>query len=81
MDDIVIFSRTFAEHMMEIEAIFDKLLDANITLKASKCVIASHVVDFLGYRLSKDGIKPQERLMSAICIFKRLETRKAVKSF
>ena len=81
MDDIVIFSRTFAEHMIELDAIFDKLLEANITLKASKCVIASHAVDFLGYRLSKDGIKPQERLVSAILEFKQPETRKAVKSF
>ena len=81
MDDVVIFSRTFAEHMVELDAIFDKLLDANITLKASKCVIASHSVDFLGYRLSMDGIRPQSRLISAILEFKRPESRKAVRSF
>ena len=60
---------------------FEKLLAANITLKASKCVIASDAVDFLGYRLSEKGIRPQERLVSAIREFQRPTTRRAVKSF
>ena len=81
MDDVVIFSHSFTEHLNELNAVFGKLLGANITLKASKCIIASHAVDFLGYRLSKDGIKPQERLVSAIREFHRPTTRKAVKSF
>ena len=81
MDDIVIFSRTFEEHLKELETVFEKLSEANITLKSSKCVIASREVDFLGYRLSAEGIKPQERLVSAITEFKRPEKRKEVKSF
>ena len=81
MDDVVIFSRTFHEHMEELHTVFEKLLAANITLKASKCVIASDSVDFLGYRLSEKGIRPQERLVSAIREFQRPTTRRAVKSF
>ena len=81
MDDIVIFSRTWKEHMVELNAVFDKLLEANITLKASKCVVAASSVDFLGYRLSENGIQPQERLVSTIRDFARPESRKAVKSF
>ena len=37
MDDIVIFSCTFAEHLSELETLFEKLSEANITLKSSKC--------------------------------------------
>ena len=48
MDDVVIFSRTFHEHMEELHTVFEKLSAANITLKASKCVIASDSVDFWG---------------------------------
>ena len=81
MDDVVIFSRTFEQHLVELEAVFEKLSAANVTLKASKCVIASDAVDFLGYRLSQEGVKPLERLVSAIVEFKRPEKRKEVKSF
>ena len=81
MDDVVIFSRTWVEHLRELNAVFKKLVEAGITLKASKCVIGSRSVDFLGYRLSENGIEPQERLVEAIRNFARPETRKAVKSF
>ena len=36
MDDVVIFSRTWEEHKSELNAVFEKLTEANITLKASK---------------------------------------------
>ena len=81
MDDIVIFSCTFEEHLKELETVFQKLSEANVTLKSSKCVIASSEVDFLGYRLSAEGIKPQERLVTAITDFKSPEKKKDVRSF
>ena len=62
MDDIVIFSTTFEEHMKDLKAVFDCLRAAKVTLKASKCVFANDKVDFLGFELSIDGIKPQHRL-------------------
>ena len=81
MDDVVIFSRTWKEHKEELNSVFESLVEAGITLKASKCVIGSHAVEFLGYCLSEKGIEPQERLVAAIRDFARPETRKAVKSF
>ena len=59
MDDIVIFSRSFREHFTDIEQIFNRLRDSGISLKLSKCVFASTKVDFLGFELSKEGIRPQ----------------------
>ena len=81
MDDIVIFSRNFDQHIKDIEAVFNRLRDANISLKASKCVFAARRVDFLGYDLSSEGIKPQKRLTTAIKEFPRPENRKGVKRF
>ena len=81
MDDVVIFSRKWSEHKKELNSVFKKLSEAGITLKASKCVIGSHAVEFLGYRLSEKGIEPQDRLIAALREFARPETRKAVKSF
>ena len=81
MDDIVIFSRSLGEHKQLLEAVFERLRKANITLKASKCVIASSSVDFLGYHLSVDGIRPQNRLTTAIQNFQRPGNKKEVKGF
>jgi transposase InsO family protein len=81
MDDIVIFNSSFEEHLSDIESVFLRFRAANITLKASKCIFAAERVDFLGYELSSEGIKPQRRLTEAIRQFHRPENRKDVKSF
>ena len=78
MDDIVIFSRTFDEHMDDIRLVFERLRAANISLKVSKCVFAAKTVDFLGYELSSQGIKPQKRLTSTIQGFPQPQNRKEV---
>ena len=66
MDDIAVFSGTFEQHKDDLAEIFTRLRAANITLKASKCVIASDAVEFLGYELSPEGIRPQRRLRTTI---------------
>lgn len=81
MDDVIIFSRTFREHLSDLELVFQRFDKANISLKASKCVFGHEKVDFLGFELSELGIKPQKRLTTAIEEFKRPECKKEVKSF
>ena len=81
MDDIAIYSKTFDEHLKDLEAVLLRLRSAGISLKASKCIFASQTVEFLGYELSAEGIKPQERLTSAIREFPRPSTKKDLKRF
>ena len=81
MDDIVIFSGNFQEHLQNLEQVFQRLQSSGISLKLSKCVFACNKVNFLGFELSKGGIKPQARLTEAIDNYKRPETRKELKGF
>ena len=37
LDDIIIFSRNEREHLKHIQIIFQKLIDAGLKLKESKC--------------------------------------------
>ena len=81
MDDIAVFSKMFNEHLKDLEAVFQRLRSADISLKASKCIFASQTIEFLGYELSADGIKPQERLTMAIREFPRPSTKKTSNDF
>ena len=81
MDDIVIFSKTFDEHIRDLTSVFDCLLTANVSLKASKCVFAAEKVDFLGFELSIDGIKPQSRLTTAINNLPSPSSKKELRRF
>ena len=81
IDDIVIFTSTFDQHMKELTAVFTRLRRSNISLKASKCVFASDKVDFSGYELSSHGIQPQKRLTEAINDFPCPESKREVRQF
>ena len=81
MDDIIIFSKTFAEHLSMLEKVFQRLVQAGVTLKFSKCNFAASIADFLGYELSEEGIKPQKRLTEAIHTFSRPNSRKEIRRF
>ena len=77
MDDIIIFKETFTDHITSIEETFERLRSSGISLKANKCF----KIDFLGFQLSKEGIKPQNKLTEAINSFERPKNRKEIQCF
>ena len=81
MDDIVVFSKTFDDHVASIAQLFGRLRASGISLKLSKCIFASNKMDFLGLELSSHGIKPQPRLTEAIELYKRPSKRKEFRGF
>jgi hypothetical protein len=49
IDDILIFSRTFEQHLIDIETVFGRLCVANLKLKTSKCKFAYPSTLYLGH--------------------------------
>ncbi len=66
IDDIIIFSSSWKEHLQHLREVFDRLLGANLKLKPSKCTIAHPEVSFLGHIVTQDGNRPDEKKISAI---------------
>ena len=66
MEDIVILSKTFGEHVRDLESVFECLRSADVTLTATKCIFAAEKVEFLSFEISEQGIKPQAHLTTAI---------------
>ena len=66
LDDIIVFSSTWAEHLERLRAVFERLRRANLKLGARKCHLAAREVSFLGYRVTPEGLEPEPRLMEAI---------------
>ena len=81
LDDLVVLSGHFKEHLHSLEQVFQRLQSSGKSLKLTKCVFASDKVNFLGFELSKEGIKPQAQLTEAIDTYKCPETRKELKEF
>ena len=66
IDDIIIFSKTFQEHLAHLDLVFSRLRAANIKLKASKCHFAQPKVTYLGHIVSRNGIQQDPNKISAL---------------
>ena len=56
LDDIVIFSKDPASHLERLEAMFQKLEQAGLKLKPSKCELFQWQITYLGHIVSAQGI-------------------------
>src|SRR5436305_10467469 len=57
LDDIIIHSETFEQHLEDIQEVFDRLRDAKLMSKESKCEFCALEIKILGHIIGKDGRK------------------------
>ncbi len=57
LDDVVVFSRTFDDHLDRLEAIFQRLAQVGLKLKPGKCHFLKHHIKYLGHIVSEAGIE------------------------
>ena len=77
----MIFTKTFGDHVAALDAVFTRLARSGIQLRADKCVLGVHNLEFLGFELSANGIKPQKRLTTAVIDYPTPTNRKEVRRF
>ena len=66
LDDLLIFSSSFKEHLQRLDLVFQILEKANLKLKPSKCKLLRHSVNFLGHTISAEGIAPKDEKIKAV---------------
>jgi len=66
LDDIIVMSRTFKEHLSRLEAVFERMAKAQLKLKASKCQLFRFEVNFLGHVVSAKGISADPEKIRAV---------------
>ena len=66
LDDIVIFSKDLASHLERLEAVFQKLEEAGLKLKPSKCELFQRQLAYLGHVISAKGVATDEGKIEAI---------------
>ena len=66
LDDIIIFSKNEEEHLKHIEIIFQKLKEAGLKLKESKCDLFKREIHYLGHLISDSGIYPLPEKLDTI---------------
>ncbi len=66
LDDIVIYSKTWEEHLQHIECVIKRLEKAGLKMGRPKCFFAQKEIEFLGHIVSEKGIGTSPRLVEKI---------------
>eukprot|EP00798_Chlamydomonas_sp_ICE-L_P005940 gene5940-biopygen13273 len=66
IDDIMVHSATFADHIKDVEAVLQCLIDIGLRIHPDKSCFALDAVDFLGFDVSNHGLTPQAAKVQAI---------------
>ena len=69
LDDVMIFSDTFENHLKHLEAVFQRMVDSEFQLKLSKCSFVKPEVEYLGHIISASGVKPDPKKVEKVKFF------------
>jgi hypothetical protein len=80
-DDILIFSKTWAEHLQHVKQVFQVLSDNKLFLKRSKCFFGKENVSYLGHIISRDGVAMDPAKIEAVEAWPRPQSLQALRGF
>lgn len=66
MDDIIIFSSSFEQHIKDLQKVLGKLKEACLKIQLDKCYFFRREVEFLGHTVTKEGVKPNSDKIDVI---------------
>ena len=58
MDDILVTGESEQERLQNLDSVLQKLETAGVRLKKSKCLLMAPEVEYLGHKISSEGLHP-----------------------
>ena len=74
LDDILIYGRSFEEHLQNFQTVLQRLRAKGIRLRADKCAVFQKEVRYLGRLVSKNGHPPDPGKTQATLFGKNLSS-------
>ena len=81
LDDILVTGKTSEEHVQNLRAMLERLSDSDLELRREKCLFFLPAVEYLGLRISADGVQPTPSKVRAIKEAPRPQTVSELRSF
>ncbi|XP_064467879.1 uncharacterized protein LOC135378719 [Ornithodoros turicata] len=81
MDDVVVFSRNFQEHLEHLSIVLARMNEAGITINPRKVQLASSRISLLGFVVDRGTIRPNDDKLKAITDFPVPGNVKALQRF
>ena len=79
IDDIIVFGKTFEQHMSRVEEVLERIKAAGLKLKPEKTEMLQKEVVFLGHVVSGEGVRPNPTNIEKIMSWPKPKNAKQVK--
>ncbi len=81
LDDIIVYSKTFEQHLQHLREVFQRLREAGLKLKPSKCSLVRQKVAYLGHVVTPNGLETDPEKTRAVSNFPIPSSVTEVRSF
>ena len=81
MDDIVIYSKSAESHLKHLDIVLDKLSQNGLRVKFSKCQLFRTQIHYLGFIVSRDGLRVNPEKVRAASAFPQPVNIKGIQAF
>ena len=81
LDDVIVFSTSIEQHVARLEMVLSRLQQKGLKAKLSKCQFFRTEVQYLGHRVSREGVATDPEKVSAVANWRRPQDVSEVRSF
>ena len=81
LDDLLVYSKTFDEHLAHLDRLLQRIIDAGLKLKMDKCQFLRRQVYYLGHTISAEGVSCEAGKVEAVKNWPVPATTTALRSF
>lgn len=81
IDDLIVVSESFKEHMKSLESVAKQLKQANLTINIEKCEFCRPALKYLGYIVDKHGLRTDPDKIACIANYQLPQTIKELRRF
>uniref|UniRef100_A0A671WFH3 Gypsy retrotransposon integrase-like protein 1 n=1 Tax=Sparus aurata TaxID=8175 RepID=A0A671WFH3_SPAAU len=81
LDDVVVYSDSWADHVSTLSEVFRRLATASLTLTLAQCEFAKATVTYLGKRVGHGQVRPVDAKVQAVVSYPVPSTRRELRQF
>ncbi|XP_058840771.1 uncharacterized protein LOC131696235 [Topomyia yanbarensis] len=81
LDDIVVVSNSFEDHIQKLRELARRLREANLVINFEKSNFCCHELPYLGYILSREGLRPNPDRVQAILGYEAPSSVRSLRRF
>ena len=81
LDDLVVYSTTWCEHVAHLKAVFERLSGANLTINLAKCEFGQATIVYLGKVVGSGEVRPVQAKIEAMLEFPLPTSRRELRRF